>query len=91
MFALFGGFHLDLRGAEIPSGTATMELNSIFGGTEIIVPESWRVTMKGIGIFGGFEDKTIPPLSRPGVTTPELIITGSSVFGGATIRNKSDH
>lgn len=87
VFAIFGGFHLDLRGAEIPSGRAIIDLNSIFGGTELIVPETWRVTLKGMGIFGGFEDKTLPPNPQPGVVAPELVVTGSSIFGGAQVRN----
>lgn len=87
VFAIFGGFHVDLRGSEIPSGRAVLDLNSIFGGTELIVPETWRVTLKGMGIFGGFEDKTMPPNPQPGVIAPELVVTGSSIFGGAQVRN----
>jgi len=87
VFAIFGGFHIDLRGAQIPSGRAVVEINAIFGGVELIVPESWRVGVRGTGIFGAFEDKTIPPRPDVGVTPPELIVTGSAIFGGATVRN----
>lgn len=87
VFAIFGGFHIDLRGAQIPSGRAVVEINSIFGGVELLVPEGWRVAVRGTGIFGAFEDKTIPPRPDVGVTPPELIVTGSAIFGGATVRN----
>jgi predicted membrane protein len=87
VFAIFGGFHIDLRGSQITSGRAVVEINSIFGGVEMIVPENWRVSVRGTGIFGAFEDKTIPPRPDVGVTPPELIVTGSAVFGGATVRN----
>jgi predicted membrane protein len=87
VFAIFGGFHIDLRGAQIPSGRAVVEINSIFGGVDLIVPENWRVAVRGTGIFGAFEDKTIPPRPDVGVTPPELVVTGSAIFGGATVRN----
>ena len=87
VFAIFGGFHIDLRGAQIPSGRAVVEINAIFGGVELTVPENWRVAVRGTGIFGAFEDKTIPPRPDVGVTPPELIVTGSAIFGGATVRN----
>jgi predicted membrane protein len=87
VFAIFGGFHIDLRGAQIPSGRAVVEINAIFGGVELTVPENWRVGVRGTGIFGAFEDKTIPPRPDVGVTPPELIVTGSAIFGGATVRN----
>jgi hypothetical protein len=87
VFAIFGGFHIDLRGAQIPSGRAVIEINAIFGGVELTVPENWRVAVRGTGIFGAFEDKTIPPRPDVGVTPPELVVTGSAIFGGATVRN----
>jgi predicted membrane protein len=87
VLAIFGGYHIDLRGAQIPSGRAVLDINSIFGGVELIVPENWRIAVRGIGIFGAFEDKTIPPRPDVGVVLPELVVTGSAIFGGATVRN----
>jgi predicted membrane protein len=88
VLAIFGGYHIDLRGAQIPaSGRAVVDINSIFGGVELIVPENWRIAVRGIGIFGAFEDKTIPPRPDVGVVLPELVVTGSAIFGGATVRN----
>ena len=87
ILALFSGYQVDLRGAKIGGPQAVIDVNSIFGGVEIFVPADWRVTTKGIGIFGNFEDKTLPTRTVEGVATPELVVTGCSVFGGATIRN----
>jgi hypothetical protein len=64
-----------------------LDINSIFGGVELIVPENWRIAVRGVGIFGAFEDKTIPPRPDVGVVLPELVVTGSAIFGGATVRN----
>jgi predicted membrane protein len=88
VMAIFGGFEIDLRRAQMPAGEALIDINTTFGGVEIKVPETWRVTVKGIGIFGGFEDKTVPP--RPldgGPPPPHLVVSGYAVFGGASVKN----
>ena len=51
------------------------------------VGQSWNVQTKGVGIFGGFDDKTIHPKPDPNVKTPQLVITGSTVFGGMSVTN----
>lgn len=86
VFTFCGGFEIDLRNATLANGKAVIDINAVFGGVEVRVPESWSVLMKGVGIFGGFENKTAPP--RAGETPgPELIVTGAAIFGGASVRN----
>lgn len=86
VLCIFGGFHIDLKEAVIPAGQrAIIDVNAIFGGVEIEIPENWSVALHGMGIFGGFEDKTRPP--KTDAPNPELVITGSTIFGGASIRN----
>ncbi len=87
VFALFGGFHIDLRGSQMPSLHGALDVNTMFGGCEIIVPETWRINMKGAGIFGGFEDRSQPVRPVEGVIAPELVVTGTALFGGVTVRN----
>ncbi len=85
--AIFGGVQVDLRGAKIaPDQPAVIDITAVFGGIEIDAPENCRVTVKGAPIFGAFEDKTRAPVIVPGVPVPELIVTGTAVFGGVTIR-----
>ena len=84
--AVFGGVRLDLRRATI-ADKAVLDINAVFGGIEIRVPETWNVQSKGVGIFGGFDDKTIHPKPDPNVKTPQLIITGAAVFGGMSVSN----
>ena len=36
---------------------AFLELTAAFGGIEIHVPEHWRVVVKGMPIFGAWENK----------------------------------
>src|SRR4051812_11155668 len=48
--AVFGGFEIDLRKADIAGDTAVLDLNAVFGGIEARIPESWSVVMKGTGV-----------------------------------------
>ena len=59
----------------------------IFGGIEITVPRTWKVVMKNAAVFGGCDDKTVPPRPEPGFEPVTLVITGAAVFGGVEIRN----
>jgi predicted membrane protein len=85
--AIFGGVRLDLRQAGITVDRAVLDTTAIFGGVELRVPETWSVESKGVGIFGGFDDKTVRPKADPNVKTPQLTITGTAVFGGVSISN----
>ena len=87
VFTFCGGFEIDLRNATLANGKAVIDINAVFGGVEIRVPETWSVLMKGVGIFGGFENKTAPPRVGDTAPGPELIVTGAAIFGGASVRN----
>ena len=83
--AIFGGVHLDLRAAGTKKDEIIVEMNAIFGGVELLVPDTWNVTVRGEAIFGGYEDKTIPRRDPQSGKRPHLVITGSAVFGGVTV------
>ncbi|HUB34847.1 MAG TPA: DUF5668 domain-containing protein [Bryobacteraceae bacterium] len=85
--AVFGGYELDLRRADIAGDTAVLELNAVFGGIEAKVPESWSVIMKGAGVFGGFVDSTNQPDPRLYPSPKRLIVKGGAVFGGVEVKN----
>ncbi len=87
--SIFGGVELDLRDAKIEGDEATIEVNCIFGGAEIRVPDSWNVNSKSIPILGGFSDKThISSAEDPaGGKRKTLVVTGVVVFGGVEIDN----
>jgi hypothetical protein len=88
MIAVFGGIEVDLRDANMPPGKeVVVDANATFGGIELRVPNSWQVVMRGMGIFGGYEDKTVPPRPVEGVTPPRLLVTGYAVFGGVNVEN----
>lgn len=85
--AVFGEVKIDLRKAAIASGEAVIDVNAAFAGVDIRVPENWIVVLKGAGVFGAFEDKTVPPRVDPGVKPPQLVITGTVVFGATKVDN----
>jgi hypothetical protein len=85
--AVFGGFELDLRKAEIVGESAVLEMNAVFGGIEAKIPESWEVVLKGAGVFGAFQDSTQHPDPRIYPNPKKLIVKGGAVFGGVEIKN----
>jgi hypothetical protein len=85
--AVFGGFELDLRRAGIGGDEAVLELNAVFGGIEVRLPESWAVVMKGAGVFGAFVDNTSQPDPRIYPNPKRLVVKGGAVFGGVDLKN----
>lgn len=85
VYALFGGNELNLRGAEIDGASAVIDATAICGGVELRVPESWDVSMEGVAILGGYEDKTSHPPA--GDSAKRLVIRGFAVFGGVEVKN----
>jgi predicted membrane protein len=86
VLALFGGVEIDFRKAKMKSNSAVIEANAVFGGCHFRVPETWSVELRGTGVLGGYEDKTIAP--RPDEAPQQrLIITGNAVFGGIAVEN----
>jgi predicted membrane protein len=87
--SVFASIEVDMTQAAIssPTHTAVLEANSVFGGIEIRVPRTWKVIMKSTAVFGGCEDKTVPPRPEPGFPLTTLVVTGGAVFGGISISN----
>lgn len=85
---IFGGTEVDLRQARPAPGGAAMDIVAAFGGVEIVVPEGWRVEVKGIPLFGGWSNKTRRDLV--GAEAPVLSIEALVAFGGLEIGHKPD-
>ncbi|MEP6716004.1 MAG: DUF5668 domain-containing protein [Terriglobia bacterium] len=87
--SVFGGVEIDLRRAAIVSADnqIVLEANAVFGGIEIRVPETWRVSLQGTAVFGAYEDKTLPPRPEAGFQPPLLIVRGGTAFGAVVIQN----
>ena len=66
---------------------AVIDVNVVCGGLEVRVPENWLVVNRAATIFGGVEDKTVQSRVEPNAKAPIVVITGSVVFGGISLRN----
>lgn len=81
--AVMGGIDVDLRQAGIVD-RAEISIFVFWGGVEVKVPPTWRVTVTGLPILGGWDDKTVAPLSPD---APQLLVHITAVMGGAEIKN----
>ena len=82
---LYGGGILDLRGAVLAPGGATLRIQAFNGGGQILIPASWRLDTKVIGL-GGVADSR-PRIDRP-ADAPTLLIQGWAMFGGFGIASE---
>lgn len=80
---VFGSVELDLRDAT-PAPDARLDVFTMFGGSEIRVPEDWRVDVKGFPLFGGFENVTTR--RRLPADAPSLEIDATVLFGGLEVK-----
>ncbi len=82
VLALFGGVELDLVGAAIGNG-ATIILNAVLGGIDVIVPPGWRVEVISNEMLGGIGNRTNPDGQDD--DAPLLLIDATAVLGGIEI------
>jgi hypothetical protein len=75
----FGGGEVDLRGARLAPGGATIRVQALFGGGSLTVPDDWAVETHVVGIGG------VGGPSSAGLADPDravLRVEGVVVFGG---------
>lgn len=85
--AIFGGSEIVLKEAEISPEGCTIDVFTMFGGSKLIIPESWEVKSDIFSIFGGFNDKrTIKPDSST-ENKSVLHLKGAVIFGGMEIKS----
>lgn len=86
MTAIFGGSKIDFSRAIMAPGDHSLEVTYIFGGSKLIVPESWNVKLEVTSVFGGFSDKRVRSIIVSGKDS-RLRITGVCLFGGGELTN----
>lgn len=83
---VFGGSELDLTQADF-TGSASLELTQVFGGTKLIVPANWEIKSELVTVLGSVEDKR-PVQANVNAESPKvLVLTGTTVFGGIEIKS----
>lgn len=80
--SIFGGVELNLRDAYM-NGHIDVQVTSVFGGTEIFVPDNVRVEVNSVPIFGGVTNKAMNPV---GDVRAVLHINATCMFGGVEIK-----
>ncbi len=81
---IFGGAELDLSEVELAKDKVVLEINAVFGGSDIRVnPKNYKVLSKGTGVFGAWVNKS----ESSKKDKPVLEITGAAVFGGTEIKS----
>lgn len=75
----FGGGSVDLTGARLAPEGATIRVNALFGGGNLVVPDSWRVETRVVGIGGV---GVVPGSASPASDAPVLRVEGTAIFGG---------
>jgi len=83
--ALFGGIDVDLRDAELGSDALTIVALTLFGGSDVYVPQGVEVDVGGIAVFGhnavrGEEGELHP-------RSPFVRVVALTLFGGTDIRH----
>jgi predicted membrane protein len=84
---LFGGVDLYLTDSKLAKGEQTLDISCIFGGVDIYVPRDWRVIVKTVTIFGGFDDSRFQGGTVNITDDRVLIIKGFVLFGSGDIKN----
>ena len=82
----FGGGTLALREATLDPAGATLQTSALFGGGNLIVPETWNVETKIVGIGGAGDGR--PNVERP-ADAPVLRLEGTAIFGGWGITSEA--
>jgi hypothetical protein len=86
---MFGGGTIDLRDATLHPDGATLHTTTVFGGGQILVPDSWVVETRISGIGGAGDVRgsaAATPESDP--TAPRLVVEGIVAFGGFGIMSQ---
>ncbi len=82
--AIMGGTELDFREVAFGPGVTEVQVWTMWGGVEIIVPPGINVESRGIALLGGFDHAADEP-GPPDPTAPTLRITGLAVMAGVDI------
>jgi predicted membrane protein len=85
--SIFGGAEIYFSNSRLARGENILDVFVMFGGAELYVPRDWNVVMKGIPIFGAFEDerRASPPEELSAENT--LFIKGLVLFGGLSLKD----
>jgi predicted membrane protein len=82
--SIFGGLKINLLYSK-PAPGCTIDIEAIFGGTKLIVPEDWNIKVQIVPMFGGFEDRRSPSVIAKSDPNKTVTIKGTCIFGGGEV------
>ncbi len=85
--AIFGGTKLHFGRAKLSASENVLDVFTMFGGTELHVPDDWNVIIKCVPIFGGCEDSRRKLNEEETTKNKTLVIKGLVLFGGIHIKS----
>lgn len=83
IYAIFGGVELDLRDIIVKENEISIQVYSVFGGTDLVLPKDVNVKLHSISIFGGTENKCDNDEEKD---RPTIHINSYAIFGGTTLK-----
>jgi len=84
---LFGGSEINLMQANMDNTESTIDIITMFGGCELIVPPHWEVQVEVVSIFGAFEDHRSRLIEDTTTDKKVLRLKGFVFFGGGEIKS----
>ncbi|MBT3325365.1 MAG: DUF1707 domain-containing protein [Gemmatimonadales bacterium] len=85
--AVMGGAELDFRDAVMGPGITELQVHTMWGGVEVIVPPGLHVESHGIAILGAFEHAG-DNIHTTDPHAPTLRITGIACMGGVHVTTR---
>lgn len=83
---MFGGTKIDLRrSSAVGLAPIRLDLVTMMGGTDIIVPDTWRVHVEGLAVAGGHDVRVADPETL-GDDATHLVINARTLMGGLRIQ-----
>ena len=83
MTVVFGDIDLDLSRAQLAPEGAAIDVTSLFGDADIVVPPGWDVRVQRTEILGDVKDRTTPS----GVNSlPVLTIRATAILGDVEVK-----
>jgi hypothetical protein len=85
--AWYSAARIDLRGATLDPAGGRLRVRALFGGLQVLVPESWSVDIQARAFLAGVTRDILSAELTPG---PVLVIEGWACFGGIEITTEDE-
>jgi len=85
--SIFGGSNINLQNAKLSADDNVIDIFTLFGGVDFIIPSDWTIKVDVFSIFGGFSDKRGKVEATSDAPEKTLHLKGFIMFGGGEIKS----